>query len=58
MLVSMSIQAVTFYPIPPVRPVVRSDDQEAPANTAAPEAAPSPAPAPAQSSGRLLDIRV
>ncbi|WP_165837246.1 hypothetical protein [Phenylobacterium hankyongense] len=54
----MSIQAVTFYPIPPVRPVVRSDDQQAPATTAAPEAAPSPAPAPAQGSGRLLDIRV
>jgi hypothetical protein len=55
----MSVQAVTFYPVAPVRPVVRSSDeqesQKSPSPTSSQPAASQAAP---QSAGRLLDIKV
>jgi hypothetical protein len=55
----LSLQPVTFFPIPPVRPVARNDDQETPATRAStPPAQTTSAPRAPQGAGRLLDIKV
>lgn len=55
----LSVQAVTFYPVAPVRPVVRSQDEQEPQKAASPPPAQSASAAAApQGAGRLLDIKV
>jgi hypothetical protein len=55
---SLNVQSVTFFPVPPVRPVVLDRDREV-QKTAQPEQASAPArPLTGQATGRLVDIRV
>jgi hypothetical protein len=53
---SLNVQSVTFFPVPPVRPVMLDRDQAA--QKAASEASP-PRQAPSgQTTGRLFDFKV
>ncbi|MCR5879416.1 hypothetical protein [Phenylobacterium sp. J367] len=55
---SLNVQPVTFFPVPPVRPVVYDRDRAAEKSVQTQQA---PAPARAltgSSTGRLVDIRV
>ncbi|HEY8616024.1 hypothetical protein [Phenylobacterium sp.] len=57
---SLSVQPVTFFPVPPVRAIALDRDQ-LPEKSRAAEAAPAQAPARplgGQATGRLVDIRV
>ncbi|WP_374471075.1 hypothetical protein [Phenylobacterium sp.] len=56
---SLNVQPVTFFPVPPVRPVMLDRDQLA--EKSARSEAPAQAPArqlTGQATGRLVDIRV
>lgn len=55
---SLNVQPVTFFPVPPVRPVMLDRDEEAAKAIQRDEPRPSARPLTGSAVGRFVDVRV
>lgn len=55
---SLNVQPVTFFPVPPVRPVMLDRDEEAAKAVQRDQAKPSPRQLTGSAVGRFVDVRV